>query len=56
KACSVAKIEHSEVMDEINHKPKLGGSVDSRTGTIDRNLRCQTCGEGMSERPAILVI
>jgi hypothetical protein len=51
KAYSVAKIEHPEVMDEATHKPKLGGLMDPRMGTIDRNFKCQTCGEGMSECP-----
>ncbi|KAF9007912.1 beta and beta-prime subunits of DNA dependent RNA-polymerase [Cyathus striatus] len=51
KAISVAKIEHPEVMDESTHKPKNGGLMDPRMGTIDRNFKCQTCGEGMSECP-----
>ncbi|KAI0042209.1 beta and beta-prime subunits of DNA dependent RNA-polymerase [Auriscalpium vulgare] len=51
KAYSVAKIEHPEVMDEATHKPKMGGLMDPRMGTIDRNTKCQTCGEGMSECP-----
>ncbi|KAL4260389.1 DNA-directed RNA polymerase subunit [Pleurotus pulmonarius] len=51
KAYSVAKIEHPEVMDEATHKPKIGGLMDPRMGTIDRNFKCQTCGEGMSECP-----
>lgn len=38
-------------MDEATHKPKLGGLMDPRLGTIDRNFKCQTCGEGMSECP-----
>ncbi|CCM03707.1 uncharacterized protein FIBRA_05853 [Fibroporia radiculosa] len=51
KAYSVAKIEYPEVMDEATHKPKSGGLMDPRMGTIDRNFKCQTCGEGMSECP-----
>ncbi|KAJ7151696.1 DNA-directed RNA polymerase II, subunit 1 [Mycena filopes] len=51
KAYSVAKIEHPEVMDEATRKPKVGGLMDPRMGTIDRNFKCQTCGEGMSECP-----
>ncbi|KIK43849.1 hypothetical protein CY34DRAFT_803352 [Suillus luteus UH-Slu-Lm8-n1] len=51
KAYSVAKVEHPEVMDETTHKPKMGGLMDPRMGTIDRNFKCQTCGEGMSECP-----
>lgn len=38
-------------MDEGTHKPKMGGLMDPRMGTIDRNFKCQTCGEGMSECP-----
>ena len=38
-------------MDETIHKPKMAGLMDPRMGTIDRNFKCQTCGEGMSECP-----
>jgi DNA-directed RNA polymerase II subunit RPB1 len=48
---SVALIEHPETMDEGGHKPKVGGLLDPRMGTIDRNFKCQTCGEGMAECP-----
>ncbi|CAG8470140.1 13405_t:CDS:2 [Ambispora gerdemannii] len=48
---SVALIEHPETMDESGHKPKIGGLLDPRMGTIDRNFKCQTCGEGMAECP-----
>ncbi|KAI0311763.1 beta and beta-prime subunits of DNA dependent RNA-polymerase [Amylostereum chailletii] len=51
KAYSVAKIEFPEVIDEATHKAKVGGLMDPRMGTIDRNFKCQTCGEGMSECP-----
>lgn len=51
KAYSVAKIEHPEVLDETTRKPKIGGLMDPRMGTIDRNFKCQTCGEGMAECP-----
>ncbi|TEB31016.1 beta and beta-prime subunits of DNA dependent RNA-polymerase [Coprinellus micaceus] len=47
KAISVAKIEHPEVMDET----KIGGLMDPRMETIDRNFKCQTCGEGMAQCP-----
>jgi DNA-directed RNA polymerase II subunit RPB1 len=39
------------VIDETTHKPNMGGLMDPRMGTIDRNFKCQTCGEGMSECP-----
>lgn len=51
KAYSVAKIEYPEVMDETGMRPKQGGLMDPRMGTIDRNFKCQTCGEGMAECP-----
>ena len=51
KAHSVAKIENPELWEEGTHKPKSGGLMDPRMGTIDRNFKCQTCGEGMSECP-----
>ena len=48
---SVAIIEHPETMDETGHKPKTGGLLDPRMGTIDRNFKCMTCNEGMAECP-----
>ncbi len=51
KAYSVAKIEFPEVMDESGLRQKMGGLMDPRMGTIDRNFKCQTCGESMSECP-----
>ncbi|KAI8928645.1 hypothetical protein BC831DRAFT_434146 [Entophlyctis helioformis] len=49
KAMSVAKIESSETME--NDRPKVGGLLDPRLGTIDRNFKCQTCGENMTDCP-----
>ncbi|KAK9455699.1 hypothetical protein V1511DRAFT_310865 [Dipodascopsis uninucleata] len=46
---SVAKIEYPETMDETRQRPRVGGLNDSRLGSIDRNFKCETCGEGMSE-------
>jgi len=48
---SVAKIEFPELYDEGTQKPRNGGLLDPRMGTIDRNYKCQTCGEGMAECP-----
>ncbi|KAK8854811.1 hypothetical protein IAR55_003550 [Kwoniella newhampshirensis] len=50
KAFSVAKIEYMEVMDD-NGRQKVGGLMDPKMGTIDRNFKCQTCLEGMAECP-----
>ncbi|KAJ3220525.1 DNA-directed RNA polymerase II subunit rpb1 [Clydaea vesicula] len=49
KAMSVVKIEYFETME--NEKYKEGGLLDPRMGTIDRNFKCQTCGENMTECP-----
>lgn len=46
----MAKIEFPEVLDE-QQKQKEGGLADPRMGTIDRNFKCATCGEGMAECP-----
>lgn len=48
---SVAKVEFPELYDEGTQKPRQGGLLDPRMGTIDRNYKCQTCGEGMAECP-----
>ncbi|KAI8912631.1 DNA-directed RNA polymerase II largest subunit [Gorgonomyces haynaldii] len=49
KAMSVAKIEFHETME--NDRPKTGGLLDPRMGTIDRNFKCLTCGENMTDCP-----
>ncbi|KAG1152753.1 hypothetical protein G6F37_000401 [Rhizopus arrhizus] len=51
KAMSVSKIEFPELYEEGTQKPRVGGLLDPRMGTIDRNYKCQTCGEGMAECP-----
>ncbi|KAH9819298.1 hypothetical protein DFH28DRAFT_887179 [Melampsora americana] len=51
KGFSVAKIEHPETYEEGGVHPKVGGLSDPRMGTIDRNMKCQTCGEDMSTCP-----
>jgi DNA-directed RNA polymerase II subunit RPB1 len=51
KAYSVCKIEFPEVLEEGTGKVKVGGLMDPRLGTVDRNFKCQTCGEGMAECP-----
>ncbi|KAI9504039.1 hypothetical protein BX070DRAFT_234093 [Coemansia spiralis] len=47
---SVATIEHPELRDEEG-KPKIGGLLDPRMGTIDRNVKCHTCKESMIKCP-----
>ncbi|ODQ79999.1 hypothetical protein BABINDRAFT_36081 [Babjeviella inositovora NRRL Y-12698] len=51
RAISVAKIEYPETMDESRQKPRESGLNDPRLGSIDRNFKCQTCGEDMNECP-----
>ncbi|KNZ48173.1 DNA-directed RNA polymerase [Puccinia sorghi] len=48
KGFSVAKIEHPETYEEGGIHPRVGGLSDPRMGTIDRNMKCQTCGEDVS--------
>lgn len=38
-------------MDQATKKPREGGLNDPRLGSIDRNFKCQTCGEDMAECP-----
>lgn len=42
-------VKYSETME--GGKPKLGGLMDPRQGTIDRFSRCQTCAGNMTECP-----
>eukprot|EP01087_Luapelamoeba_hula_P008948 TRINITY_DN2277_c0_g1_i2.p1 TRINITY_DN2277_c0_g1~~TRINITY_DN2277_c0_g1_i2.p1 ORF type:complete len:1803 (+),score=263.71 TRINITY_DN2277_c0_g1_i2:156-5564(+) len=46
---SVTKVEHFEAYE--NGKPKKGGLLDPRTGTVDRHLRCLTCSGAMNDCP-----
>jgi DNA-directed RNA polymerase beta' subunit len=46
---SVIKIESSETYDR--GKPKPGGLSDPRLGTIDRQMKCETCAGSMAECP-----
>ncbi|GBG86864.1 hypothetical protein CBR_g42147 [Chara braunii] len=46
---SVCKIETSETYDR--GKPKLGGLSDPRLGTMDRQMKCETCGGSMADCP-----
>ncbi|GAU97819.1 hypothetical protein RvY_09050 [Ramazzottius varieornatus] len=42
-------IRYAEVYE--NGRPKLGGLMDPRLGTVDRMMRCQTCAGNMTECP-----
>ncbi|KAJ2743394.1 DNA-directed RNA polymerase II core subunit rpo21 [Coemansia sp. BCRC 34301] len=50
KRMSIGEIESPELHDE-DGKPKVGGLLDPRMGTIDRNVKCHTCGESMAGCP-----
>ncbi|WBW71077.1 RNA polymerase II large subunit Rpb1 [Schizosaccharomyces osmophilus] len=51
RSMSVAKIEFPETMDETGQRPRVGGLLDPRLGTIDRQFKCQTCGELIADCP-----
>lgn len=46
----MAKIEHPETF-EPNGLPKVGGLLDMRLGTNDRNFKCATCSGSMNDCP-----
>lgn len=48
---SVAHILYPETMDESKMKPRDGGLNDPRLGSIDRQFKCATCDQNMSECP-----
>jgi len=51
KAQSSVNVVFPETMEEGTMRPKVGGLSDPRMGTIDRNYKCQTCGEGSATCP-----
>ncbi|BFZ54625.1 DNA-directed RNA polymerase II core subunit rpo21 [Savitreella phatthalungensis] len=51
RAISVAKIEYPDTMDESGLRPRPGGLLDPRLGSIDREVKCQTCNEDSAECP-----
>ncbi|RDL42419.1 putative DNA-directed RNA polymerase II largest chain [Venustampulla echinocandica] len=51
KNMSVAHILYPETMDESRMKPRDGGLNDPRLGSIDRQFKCATCDQNMSECP-----
>ncbi|KAI9145322.1 hypothetical protein BKA69DRAFT_1121705 [Paraphysoderma sedebokerense] len=46
---SVAHIIYPETMDETGTRPKIGGVLDPRLGTIERQFKCETCNGSMAE-------
>ncbi|KAK0630036.1 hypothetical protein B0T17DRAFT_589651 [Bombardia bombarda] len=51
KGMSVAHIKYPETMDETRTKPRDGGLNDPLLGSVDRQFKCKTCTENMSECP-----
>ncbi|KAK3310240.1 DNA-directed RNA polymerase II subunit RPB1 [Chaetomium strumarium] len=51
KGMSVCHILYPETMDETRTKPRDGGLNDPLLGSVDRQFKCKTCGENMSECP-----
>lgn len=51
KNMSVCHIIYPETMDESRMKPRDGGLNDPLLGSIDRQFRCKTCAQTMSECP-----
>ncbi|RFU26646.1 hypothetical protein B7463_g9701, partial [Scytalidium lignicola] len=51
KNMSVAHILYPETMDESKMKPRDQGLNDPRLGSIDRQFKCATCDQNMSECP-----
>ncbi|KAL2271047.1 hypothetical protein VTJ83DRAFT_418 [Remersonia thermophila] len=51
KAMSVCHIIYPETMDESRTKPRDGGLNDPLLGSVDRQFKCKTCTENMTECP-----
>jgi DNA-directed RNA polymerase II subunit RPB1 len=51
KNMSVCHILYPETMDESRMKPRDSGLNDPRLGSIDRQFKCATCDQNMSECP-----
>lgn len=48
---SVVKIEYPETYELDGGRPKPGGLMDARLGTVDRNFKCLTCDGNLHECP-----
>ncbi|KAL2180214.1 DNA-directed RNA polymerase II subunit RPB1 [Thermothelomyces heterothallicus CBS 202.75] len=51
KGMSVCHIVYPETMDETRTKPRDGGLNDPLLGSVDRQFKCKTCTENMTECP-----
>lgn len=48
---SVCHVLYPETMDDSKMKPREQGLNDPRLGSIDRQYKCGTCDQNMSECP-----
>ena len=46
---SVVAVEHAETYEA--GRPKSGGLLDPRMGSVDRNQKCLTCQQSMNDCP-----
>lgn len=51
KNLSVVHVTYPETMDESRMKPREQGLNDPFLGSVDRQFKCRTCTENMSECP-----
>ncbi|CAD6501492.1 BgTH12-01744 [Blumeria graminis f. sp. triticale] len=51
KNMSVCHVLYPETMDDSRMKPRESGLNDPRLGSIDRQFKCSTCDQNMSECP-----
>ncbi len=48
---SVAQVEWPETYEAGTTKPKTGGLLDPRMGSIDRSLNCESCNGSYTDCP-----
>eukprot|EP01118_Nematostelium_gracile_P009999 TRINITY_DN3398_c0_g1_i1.p1 TRINITY_DN3398_c0_g1~~TRINITY_DN3398_c0_g1_i1.p1 ORF type:complete len:151 (+),score=24.29 TRINITY_DN3398_c0_g1_i1:68-520(+) len=52
KQMSVVQVEYGETYEiGITAKPKVGGLLDPKMGTIDRHTKCESCAGTMTDCP-----
>eukprot|EP01114_Cavostelium_apophysatum_P013538 TRINITY_DN32_c0_g1_i1.p1 TRINITY_DN32_c0_g1~~TRINITY_DN32_c0_g1_i1.p1 ORF type:complete len:1763 (-),score=484.60 TRINITY_DN32_c0_g1_i1:80-5368(-) len=51
KQMAVCQVEYAETYEIGTAKPKVGGLLDPRMGSVDRHLKCETCNGSMSDCP-----
>jgi len=51
KQAAVCLVEYPETYEPGTAKPKVGGLLDPKMGTVDRQVKCETCNGTMAECP-----